>query len=96
MARSLILLCLLLAGCQSVQDKLNAAKSQEAVTKARVSLPDWPVYCSEEMPAVIPKIGEKFRHSQARWEVVRDNENARIKWCAEHYGTVKKSYETPR
>ena len=96
MARSIIILCLLLTGCQSVQDNLNAAKSAEAVTKARVTLPDWPTYCSEHMPAVVPKVGEKFRHTQSRWEVVRDNENARIQWCSDHYGTVKKSYEAPK
>ncbi|MDK1386393.1 hypothetical protein QN224_13335 [Sinorhizobium sp. 8-89] len=48
-------------------------------------LPDWPAYCSGPMPAVVPKLGEKPRWTQARWEMVREQENRRIDWCAGHY-----------
>lgn len=47
------------------------------------------------MPAVVPKVGEKYRWTQARWEVVRDQENRRIEWCAVHYESIAKEFGRP-
>ncbi|TCN30362.1 hypothetical protein EV184_108236 [Sinorhizobium americanum] len=63
---------------------------------AGVNLPDWPAYCREHMPAVVPKVGEKARHSQSRWEVVREQHNRRLDWCAGHYDGIAAEYARPR
>jgi hypothetical protein len=78
--------------CQTMQGRLNEAARQDGVARAVTPLPDWPAYCAEAMPAVVPKVGEMFRHTQARWEVVRENENKRIEWCAAHYDRISQAY----
>src|SRR3546814_724634 len=94
MARTLILILVAIllmsnTSCQTTQSRLNQASRSTAAAQVRTPLPDWPTYCRDLMPAVVPKVGELFRHTQARWEVVRENENRRIEWCAAHFEGIR-------
>lgn len=78
-----------MSGCVSSQeDRLKASAEALARHQAGTHLPEWPAYCREEMPAVTPKLNEPVWGSQARWMVVRQNENARDAWCAGFYERV--------
>jgi hypothetical protein len=71
--------------------RLDAAAAKIGEQRAIDNLPEWPPYCSEPMSGVVPKLGEAVWGSQARWEVVRENENKRLEWCANHYAEIQKS-----
>ena len=89
-----VLLLMSNTACQTTQGRMNEAARQGAIARVQTPLPDWPGYCTDAMPAVVPKVGELFRHTQARWEVVRENENKRIEWCAAHYDRVRQAYSS--
>lgn len=80
------------AGQQARQlARLDAAATQTGQQKAGDNLPDYPTYCSDQMPAVVPKLDEPIDGTQKRWEIVRAHENARIEWCANvFYGGLQK------
>jgi hypothetical protein len=75
-----------LIGCTTTDVKTVATSAaQRAVIETPVNLPDWPAYCREEIPKVIPKLGEKWRWTEYRHQVVWEQANARIIWCAQWY-----------
>ena len=83
----------ILSGCGTTdaQRRIETAAAEIGRQTAGRNLPEWPVYCREPMPAVTPKIGEKARWAQRRWEITRDNENKRVEWCAAHYDQIAKA-----
>lgn len=91
------MMLILAGGCVTDQEKYSAAIVRQAVAAAPTNLPDWPKQCSDDMPMVIPKDGEKFRFIQDRWEIVRDNENKTKAWCSQFYADAKaKTAGTPQ
>ncbi|QXV74521.1 hypothetical protein [Rhizobium phage RHEph19] len=58
---------------------------QTAIATAPTMLPDYPLYCYETTPRVVPKVGEKWRWVQFRHDVVAEHEDDRKKWCADWY-----------
>lgn len=75
-----------LIGCSATLDKrASEAAIVKAIASAPTNIADWPAYCDEQTPKVIPKINEKWRWVQYRWEVVAENEDKRKAWCAEFY-----------
>ncbi len=84
---------LILTGCGTNKQLARLDAAAEKIGEQRVvdNLPEWPAYCSDPMPEVIPKLNEPVWGPQERWQVVRENENKRIEWCAGHYGQVQQS-----
>jgi len=76
---------ILSGGCSTGETaRLDAAAVEIGRLSADRAAPEWPSYCRDPMPAVVPKLGEKHRWTQARWELIREEENRRIAWCADH------------
>lgn len=65
--------------------RLDAAAAQAGRIDAGVRLPPLPDYCREPMPKAIPKLDEPVWGTQARWEVLHEQENKRVAWCAANY-----------
>ncbi|MEY9829816.1 hypothetical protein ABIA25_001631 [Sinorhizobium fredii] len=87
----------ILSGCAHDEAaRLDASAASMGRLAAGVHLPEWPALCREPMPAVVPKLGEKARHSQSRWEVVREQHNQRVEWCGRHYDGIAEEYARPR
>nr|WP_321445690.1 hypothetical protein [uncultured Cohaesibacter sp.] len=57
-----------------------------------VNLPNWPPYCRDLMAKAILEKGEPVWATQRRWEILREHENKRIQWCADHYAKIQKDY----
>lgn len=74
----------LIGGCATDAAKLKDATYVKAVAQAPTILPKQPEYCREDMPTVVPVVGEKWRWTQKRWEIVREAENKSKKWCADN------------
>lgn len=75
----------ILSGCGTSETaRLDAAAVAIGHLSAGRVPPEWPAYCRDPMPAVVPKLGEKARWTQSRWEMIREQENRRIDWCTEH------------
>lgn len=85
-----------MAGCAAATSedtkRIEIAAAMAAVTKVKKNLPPWPDYCRKEMPGVVPKVGEPVWGTQARWDVVRDQENTRIDWCSKHYDGLSNDF----
>jgi cytochrome c5 len=77
MARSIIVLlaCILMMGnsCQTAAERMAAAAKAQGEASAKVARPVTPESCIAKMERVKPKIGEKARWTQKRWEIVADN-----------------------
>lgn len=74
-------------GCGSTisERRLDAAAQQIGKQEAGILMPPLPDYCRTPMPKVLPKLDEPVWGTQKRWEVVHDQENKRVAWCAAHY-----------
>lgn len=53
--------------------------------RARSYPPQLPLECREHMRRVVPKIGDKFRGTQLRWETSADQVDAQIDRCAQFH-----------
>ncbi|WP_299864352.1 hypothetical protein [uncultured Hoeflea sp.] len=75
MARTLItpLVTLALAGCGTAIKKLDQAAETTGEARARIERPVTPPSCIAKMERVKPKVDEKARWTQKRWEIVADN-----------------------
>ncbi|MBY2932511.1 hypothetical protein [Rhizobium leguminosarum] len=84
---------MILTACSASQQlsRLDSAAAQVGAQRAGDNLPDWPAYCRDLMPKVEPKLDEPIYGTQKRWEIVRENENDRIEWCASHYDKLQKA-----
>ena len=86
---SLLTIC---ASCTTLDQRRNSAAISKAISTAPTNLPKWPAYCRDLMPTVAPKEGEKWVWVQGRWEIVRDNENKRVAWCAGFYDDIRNKF----
>jgi hypothetical protein len=87
MGKALILIPIVLAlmsakGCQTMDDQLTKASTTKGQTAAQFDFPDLPGACTAHVDRVIPKVGEKVRWSQNRWEVTADNRDRQANDCA--------------
>lgn len=82
-----------LTGCASSENaRLETASAEVGRQSAGINLPEWPQYCREPMPTVIPKLDEPVWGSQRRWEITRENDIKRDAWCADFYGSVRAEF----
>lgn len=70
------------SGCISTDEKLKVAAETIGRTQAKTELPETPSECRRHMDRVFPKIGEKVRWTQKRWEFAADNIDGQIDRCA--------------
>ena len=77
MARTVIILMAAIltmgASCQTQGQRLDAAATATGQVRAVIPRPITPEACTAHMERVVPKIGEKARWTQKRWEIVADN-----------------------
>lgn len=77
MARSIIivLVAILFMGnsCETASERLTAAATTQGQTRAAITRPATPEACVAHVERVYPKVGEKARWTQKRWEIVADN-----------------------
>ena len=77
MARALIILmaAILAMGnsCETASERLNAAATVQGQARAGIARPETPEACVAHIDRVYPKVGEKARWTQKRWEIVADN-----------------------
>lgn len=82
MARKVpLILILLLAGCQTDQDRIKQIAVAQVQAEAR-SIPDLPPTCTEPMGKVYPRRGEAWVVTQRRWEFLAENRNTASESCA--------------
>ncbi|WP_405030720.1 hypothetical protein [Pleomorphomonas sp. JP5] len=84
-----------MAGCGTLDQRLTAASSEIGRQSAGVSLPALPARCREDMPRVVPRVGEKWRAVQGRWQIVADGVDRRTADCAAFYDDVRIGFSTP-
>lgn len=82
-SRSLMVALVLigLAGCQTSKQRLEAAATVTGQTRAVAPKLDLPDACTAHMERVVPKVGEKARWSQTRWEIVADARDRQADDC---------------
>jgi hypothetical protein len=84
-ARSLMLvplgLMLMGASCQTSGQRLDTAASTLGQTRAVAPKLDLPDTCTTHVERVDPKVGEKARWSQNRWEIVADARDRQADDC---------------
>jgi len=85
MARSLIILLVAILtmgnSCQTVGQRLDVAAKAEGQARAKVPRPATPESCVAHIERVFPKVGEKARWTQKRWEIVADNRDRAADDC---------------
>lgn len=57
-----------------------------------VNLPTTPPQCREHAKIIIPDVGDKWRHVQARWVLEVETVNKRIDFCADSYEKIRAKY----
>lgn len=89
MARSqLILICLLLASCQTTEQRVTAAAKTEGGARAVIPFPDPPASCVAKIGRV--RIGdEPWVVTFKRWEIVADNRDQLAADCAAWFADIK-------
>lgn len=83
MARALIiaLASIVLASCQTTEQRLEAAAQERGAAEAEAPKQVAPEACVAHMERVVPKVGEKARWTQKRWEIVADNRDRQAADC---------------
>ncbi|MBB4520463.1 UNVERIFIED_ORG: hypothetical protein M2435_001243 [Rhizobium sophorae] len=69
-------------GCQTLDARAEAAAQTKGQAAAAIEFPDLPAACTAHVVRVKPKIGEKFRWINQRWEVTADNRDLLADDCA--------------
>jgi len=77
--------CILMMGnsCQTAGERMAAAAKAKGETQAKIARPVTPDSCTAKVERVKPKIGEKARWTQRRWEIVADNRDRLADDCGE-------------
>jgi cytochrome c5 len=87
MARSVIILLasILVMGnsCQTAEERMAAAAKAQGEVQAKIARPVTPDSCIAKVERVKPKVGEKARWTQKRWEIVADNRDRLADDCRE-------------
>jgi hypothetical protein len=68
-------------GCQTLEGRVEAAAQAQGVAQASSPPPPMPEACTAHVVRVIPKVGEKFRWINQRWEVTADNRDRQADDC---------------
>ncbi|QRM43970.1 hypothetical protein [Rhizobium sp. BG4] len=89
---TLVSIALLVAGCQSVTKQINEAATTTGQTQAHFDFPDLPDACTAKVERVIPKVGEKVRWTQSRWEITADNRDQLAADCDAWGKQAKQKY----
>lgn len=76
--------------CQTDMARVNAAAKREGVSNAAAILPDLPPSCTAKMERVYPKVGEKARWTQKRWEFSADKRDGLAEDCGVFWNIYKK------
>lgn len=85
MERAALILAIILmplSGCQTIEGRAKAAAEVKGQTAAAIVFPPLPEACTAHVERVKPKVGEKFRWIQQRWEVTSDNRDRKADDCA--------------
>jgi hypothetical protein len=86
------LLLLSAKGCQTLEAQLTEAAVTTGQTQAHFDFPDLPEACTAHVERVIPKVGEKVRWTQGRWEITADNRDALADDCDAWGKQAKQKY----
>ncbi|MBB2698978.1 UNVERIFIED_ORG: hypothetical protein GGI66_003655 [Rhizobium esperanzae] len=79
-------------GCQAIDERASSAAEAKGRTAAAVDFPPLPAACTAHVDRVRPKVGEKFRWIQSRWEVTADNRDRQADDCAAWGRDMKTRY----
>jgi hypothetical protein len=78
----LVLVSLSVAGCQTVEQRAEKAAEKQGQAQAWSLPPSMPAACTAHVERVFPKLGEKVRWTQERWQITADNRDRRADDCA--------------
>lgn len=77
------------SGCKTTEEKQQARADSAAAAIGRMLVapqkPKLPPECLSAMGRTYPRLGEKFRATQLRWEYLADVEDALKRRCATFY-----------
>ena len=79
-------------GCQTMDAQMKEAATVKGQTAASFDFPDLPAACTDHVDRVVPKVGEKVRWSQERWEITADNRDRKADDCAAWGADAKVKY----
>jgi hypothetical protein len=68
-------------GCQTLDARMEKAAEAQGQAQASSPPPPMPEACAAHVERVIPKVGEKFRWINQRWEVTADNRDRQADDC---------------
>lgn len=84
---------LILTGCRTTEarqkGRVVAAAQTIGVTRTQTIAPELPPECRRHMERIYPKLGEKVRWTQKRWEYSADQVDAKIDRCAQFHDEWK-------
>ncbi|MDK4720153.1 hypothetical protein PH552_12440 [Rhizobium sp. CNPSo 3968] len=69
-------------GCQTLEERAERSAKVRGEVQASSPPPPMPAACTAHVERVIPKVGEKFRWINQRWEVTADNRDRLADDCA--------------
>tara|TARA_R100001129_G_scaffold129991_1_gene91869 strand:+ start:1733 stop:2020 length:288 start_codon:yes stop_codon:yes gene_type:complete len=78
---TLATIALMGASCQTTEQRLEAAAKARGAAEVEAPKQVAPEACVAHMERVVPKIGEKARWTQRRWEIVADNRDRQADDC---------------
>jgi hypothetical protein len=75
------------SGCGTTKQirALETAAKMQGEARAQTIVPELPPECREHMERIVPKLREKVRWTQKRWEYSADDVDARIDRCAQFH-----------
>lgn len=83
-------------GCQTLDARVEAAAQTKGQTAAAIEFPPLPAACTAHVERVRPKVGEKFRWINQRWEVTADNRDLLADDCAAWGRDMQRQYAGDR
>lgn len=72
---------------------MKAAAVAQGEARAQVVIPALPDRCRQHMGRIVPKLGEKTRWTQKRWEFAADAVDRQIDDCAAFHDDLKTNLE---
>lgn len=82
-AMVLLAVALSASACQSTGERLAEATRAQGEARARTPQVIAPEACTAHMERVVPRLGEKARWTQKRWEIVADNRDRQADDCGD-------------
>lgn len=82
-----------ISGCTTTEarqtERVVAAATAQGQAAVKATVPDQPAECRKHMGRVYPKVGDKVRSAQLRWEFSADLIDAQIDRCAKFHDDWK-------